>query len=241
MPRSARRPLFVFTCLFFLIFLYNRHTSIPSQGSHSVASNSIKTSNGHSSWAKHAQRYPVTTFRELPTGQPLALPQIQARFGRETAKERGVREYRLAAVRDSFKHAWQGYREHAWLSDELLPLSHGSHEAFGNWSATLVDSLDTLWIMGLHEEFDEAVAAVGGIDFESSTSKIVSVFETTIRYLGGLLAAYDLSGLPLLLEKATHLGEMLYAAFDTENRMPVSYWDWKSYVVDPATDNRAMS
>ena len=81
--------------------------------------------------------------------------------------------------------------------------------------------------MGLYDEFDEAIDAISGIDFQSSSSKIISVFETTIRYLGGLLSAYDLSKKPLLLGKAIELGEMLYMAFDTPSRMPVPYWDWK--------------
>jgi mannosyl-oligosaccharide alpha-1,2-mannosidase len=57
----------------------------------------------------------------------------------------------------------------------------------------------------------------------------VNVFETTIRYLGGLMSAYDLSGqkYSVLLDKATELGEMLYGAFDTPNRMPVTRWNWR--------------
>jgi len=55
------------------------------------------------------------------------------------------------------------------------------------------------------------------------------VFETTIRYLGGFLTAYDLSGgiYPGILQKAYDLGEMLYVAFDTPNRMPVPRWNPK--------------
>ncbi|KAL7816146.1 glycoside hydrolase [Trichoderma gracile] len=77
--------------------------------------------------------------------------------------------------------------------------------------------------MGLREEFDEAVAAVAGIDFGASTSTRVNVFETNIRYLGGLLAAYDLSGRSVLLKKAVELGDLLYAGFNTENGMPVDF------------------
>ena len=93
-------------------------------------------------------------------------------------------------------------------------------------AATLVDSLDTLHIMGFEKEFDEAVAAVSQIDFNRPGEEILNVFETTIRYLGGLLAAYDLSGRAILQDKALELGEMLYAAFDTENRLPVARWNW---------------
>lgn len=102
-----------------------------------------------------------------------------------------------------------------------MPLSAKGDDPFGGWGATLVDSLDTLWIMGLKKEFYEAVEAVASIDFGDSAMVTISVFETTIRYLGGFLSAYDLSGEPVLLEKAVQLGEMLYRAFDTENNMPL--------------------
>ena len=67
------------------------------------------------------------------------------------------------------------------------------------------------------------------IDFNrSKTSDNVSLFETTIRYLGGFLAAYELSGkrYPSLLNKAVEVGELLMCAFDTNNRMPISRWNW---------------
>ena len=92
-----------------------------------------------------------------------------------------------------------------------------------------MDSLDTLWIMGFFDEFDEAVAAVSLIDFTTPQSEILNVFETTIRYLGGLLAAYDLSGKEVLLVKAVELGDMLYVAFDTEKRIPIARWNWTRY------------
>lgn len=43
----------------------------------------------------------------------------------------------------------------------------------------------------------------------------VNVFETTIRVLGGLLAAYHLSAEEVLLAKATDLGLRLAKAFDS--------------------------
>lgn len=65
---------------------------------------------------------------------------------------------------------------------------------------TLVDSMDTLAIMGLSEEFTEAVDWVKNeLNFDRATD--VSVFETTIRELGGLLSAYELSGDQGVLDK----------------------------------------
>jgi mannosyl-oligosaccharide alpha-1,2-mannosidase len=108
-------------------------------------------------------------------------------------------------------------------------ISGQSKETFGGWGASLVDALDTLWIMGMEKEFAVAVEALHKIDFTRASRDMINVFETTIRYLGGMLSAYDLSGgkYPILLAKATELGDMLYAAFDTPNRMPVTRWYWE--------------
>lgn len=57
---------------------------------------------------------------------------------------------RLEAVRDTFRHAWKGYKEYAWGHDELKPVSKSYGEWFG-LGLTLVDSLDTMYILGLKE------------------------------------------------------------------------------------------
>ncbi|UNI15935.1 Mannosyl-oligosaccharide 1,2-alpha-mannosidase [Purpureocillium takamizusanense] len=122
--------------------------------------------------------------------------------------------------------SWKAYKEHAWLRDEVTPITGKPVDTFGGWGATLVDSLDTLYIMGLREEFSLAVEAVSNnISFETTEAKTINVFETTIRFLGGLLGAYDLSGDTRLLSKAQDVGDMLYKAFDTPNHLPVTRWD----------------
>lgn len=57
---------------------------------------------------------------------------------------------RPEAVRDAFRHAWKAYKEHAWGHDELKPISKSFSEWFG-LGLTLIDSLDTMWILGLKE------------------------------------------------------------------------------------------
>jgi mannosyl-oligosaccharide alpha-1,2-mannosidase len=83
--------------------------------------------------------------------------------------------------------------------------------------------------MGFDEDFGDCVDAIEKIDFTTSTLEVVNVFETTIRHLGGLLAAYDLSRgrYPVLLKKAVELGNMLYVAFDTANHMPNTRWRYR--------------
>ncbi|XP_054896499.1 endoplasmic reticulum mannosyl-oligosaccharide 1,2-alpha-mannosidase [Poeciliopsis prolifica] len=127
---------------------------------------------------------------------------------------------RLEAVRDAFRHAWKAYREHAWGHDELKPISKSFSEWFG-LGLTLIDSLDTMWIMGLKEEFAEAR---NWVEKELSFDKNVDVnlFETTIRILGGLLSCYHLTGDQLFFDKAKDLGSRLMPAFKTPSKIPFS-------------------
>ncbi|KAM7369297.1 hypothetical protein PAMP_013576 [Pampus punctatissimus] len=127
---------------------------------------------------------------------------------------------RLEAVRDAFRHAWKGYKGYAWGHDELKPIS----KSFGEWfglGLTLIDSLDTMWIMGLKEEFAEAK---DWIEKELTFNKNmdVNLFEATIRVLGGLLSTYHLTGDHLFLEKAKDLGSRLMPAFRTPSKIPFS-------------------
>ena len=61
-----------------------------------------------------------------------------------------------AAVVAAARHAWRGYEAYAMGSDELQPLSRQGKNSFGGLGATIVDSLDTLWMLGLREEFGRA-------------------------------------------------------------------------------------
>ncbi|KAH0537445.1 hypothetical protein FGG08_005753 [Glutinoglossum americanum] len=182
-------------------------------------------------WTKLPEHFPIPTesLIQLPTGTPKAIPKIQHVFSDESYHARTERERKQAAIKQQFKKAWVGYKEHAWLQDELSPITGDFRNPFCGWAATLVDSLDTLWIMGFEDEFKEALDALKTIDFTTSIRQDVPVFETTIRYLGGLLGAYDVSGgkYSILVKKAVELAEVLMGAFDTPNRMPVAYYYWK--------------
>lgn len=56
-------------------------------------------------------------------------------------------------VKEAAAHSWKAYEEHAWGMDELQPITQDGKESLGGIGATIVDSLDTLWLMGLKEEF----------------------------------------------------------------------------------------
>ncbi|KAH0541835.1 hypothetical protein FGG08_003718 [Glutinoglossum americanum] len=222
-PVKRFTVLLVFTALA-LFTLYR----LKPPSSYKFAPHRPPLDDGRFHWETRSQLHPVSSMIPLPTGKKVEIPRIQFKFPPEDTEARKLREERQKAVKETFVHTWKGYKEHAWLRDELTPISGGNRSTFGGWAATLVDSLDTLWLMDLREDFAAAVAAVREIDFTNAESEKINVFETTIRYLGGFLAAYDVSGgrYPVLLEKAREVGEMLYAAFDTPNRMPVARWDW---------------
>ena len=104
------------------------------------------------------------------------------------------------AVIAAFKHAWKGYKAHAWGHDELKPLSNSFSDWFGV-GLTIIDSLDTMLLMNLKEEFKEARDWVeNDLTFDKHVD--VNLFEITIRALGGLLSAYHLSNDDIFLKKA---------------------------------------
>ena len=181
-------------------------------------------------FSKVPQHFPVpeASVIPLPTGRPKAIPRIQHSFSRETTPERKDRREKLKRLKKTFLKHWAGYKEFAWDHDELRPVSGKYQDPFAGWRATLVDTLDMLWIMGLKDEFEEAVDEVATIDFQTTTRDPLPLFEVTIRYLGGLIAAYDVSDgkYPIILEKAKELAEVLMPAFDTPNRMPQTSYRW---------------
>ena len=135
------------------------------------------------------------------------------------AKSDEVARSRREHIKNAMKHAWKGYETYAFGQDEVHPQSATGQNNWGGMGTTLVDSLDTLWLMGLKDEFwkgrDWVRAKLG-----HNHVGMVSVFETTIRSLGGLLAAYDWSGDKAFLDKADDLGSRLFKAFDSPSGLP---------------------
>ncbi|KAI1231987.1 Endoplasmic reticulum mannosyl-oligosaccharide 1, partial [Lamprotornis superbus] len=138
----------------------------------------------------------------------------------EAQKEPVPINERQLAVIEAFRHAWKGYKDFAWGHDELKPLSKSYSEWFG-LGLTLIDALDTMWILGLKEEFEEARKWVAN-DLVFDKNVDVNLFESTIRILGGLLSTYHLSGDSLFLEKAKDIGNRLMPAFKTPSKIPYS-------------------
>jgi len=132
----------------------------------------------------------------------------------------GPQNERQRAVVEAFQHAWQGYRTYAWGKDHLKPISK-THQTWFNLGLTLIDSLDTMLVMNLKEQFAEAKSWVED-NLNFNINKDVNLFETTIRVLGGLLSTYHLSKDRVFLDKAIDLADRLLASFDTPSGIPYS-------------------
>uniref|UniRef100_A0A667ZGQ7 alpha-1,2-Mannosidase n=1 Tax=Myripristis murdjan TaxID=586833 RepID=A0A667ZGQ7_9TELE len=162
---------------------------------------------------------------------PVPMPQVVGVSDGEPP-EPDVKEKR-DKIREMMKHAWDSYRQYGWGHNELKPLAKKGHSTniFGNsqMGATIVDALDTLYIMGLHEEFKDGQEWIEqNLDFGVNAE--VSVFEVNIRFIGGLLAAYYLSGQEVFKLKAVQLAEKLLPAFNTPTGIPWAMVNLKSGV-----------
>ncbi|KAH8241946.1 hypothetical protein KR038_003159 [Drosophila bunnanda] len=121
-------------------------------------------------------------------------------------------------------HAWHNYKRYAWGKNELRPLSRCPHWGgiflFHHLGATIVDALDTLYIMGLEKEYREGR---DWIEREFSLDRInaeLNVFETNIRFVGGMLTLYAFTGDPLYKERAQQIADKLLPAFKTRTGIP---------------------
>lgn len=137
------------------------------------------------------------------------------------------------AIVDTFRFAWDGYYKIAFPHDELKPTSNEPGYSRNDWGATAVDALGTAILMEQADVVDIVMDHIQEIDF-SRTDGSISVFETTIRYMGGMLSAYDLLTGPFahlvtnltkvqgLLEQSDRLGGILSKAFIDGEALPHS-------------------
>ena len=199
-PRVSRRTILIIA-ITFMVFFYFQHVEVfsaMSAPSHALGSGDILSQDaGHKPFHRDSFKMP-------------SAPAV-------AAKE----------VREAIQSSWRGYATSALGADEVEPLTGKAVQwvSFGRGSGgvalTVIDSLDTLFLAGLKDEFEEAVKWVE-TQFCVQCLGRVSFFETTIRALGGLLAAYDLTGRPGLKTAAIALGEKLYfgAKEDTRRKIP---------------------
>lgn len=230
MSRARRQIIGACLGAFLLLLLYRYHRTndgiLPSTTPHAAPEVILNFEiNPRYLWRKIPVRYPVAEVQPLPVTLPKTLPKVQSADPKVSRLNLDRQTTRQSAAKEAFELCWKSYRSLAWGADELAPLSSSPKNMLGGWGATLIDNLDTLWIMGMHDEFKKAVAAVANIKFEYAKCPEINTHDVNVHLLGGLLAAFDLSADQKLLEKSIELGDMLYAAFDTSNRMPIIHWN----------------
>lgn len=142
-------------------------------------------------------------------------------------------------ARRMFYWGYDNYMHHAFPDDELNPINCSGrghdwedlsntniNDVLGDYSLTLVDTLDTLAIMGNTSEFKRATQLVlQYVSFERCTT--VQVFEATIRVLGALLSAHLLIQDPAQplgsISPQEYSGELLELAHDLGARLLLAF------------------
>ena len=152
----------------------------------------------------------------------------------------------LEHARQMFTFGYDNYMRHAFPLDELNPhlctgrgVDYGDatniniNDALGNFSLTLIDSLDTLAVMGNRTEFARAVGLViKHVSFDQNST--VQVFEVSIRVLGGLLSAHCIAVAPEFgMHPPGYGGELLHMAEDLGRRLLPAFQNTKTGIPHP--------
>ncbi|KAI4165248.1 MAG: hypothetical protein LQ342_001116 [Letrouitia transgressa] len=145
--------------------------------------------------------------------------------------EGDLSQQRANAVKEAFQHAWDGYSKYCFGEDEINTITSNCSNPRNQWGASAIDGLSTALVMQIQPIVSQVLDLIAKIDF-SQTETQVSLFETTIRYLAGMLSAYDLLKGPLaglvsdttavdqLLVQSKSLADALSFAFDTPTGIP---------------------
>ena len=158
----------------------------------------------------------------------------------------------MAQAEEMFAHGFDSYIQFGFPGDMLRPVSctpryranrnnEQDYEEFvlGNFSMTLIDSLDSLIVFNRTGDFVKySQYVIDNVSFDRDVT--VSLFEVNIRVLGGLLSAHVLqTKLGLipgynvkckqdgLLKLAADLGQRMLPAFNTSTGIPHSHINLK--------------
>ncbi|KAK0442307.1 glycoside hydrolase family 47 protein [Desarmillaria tabescens] len=154
-------------------------------------------------------------------------------------------------VKDIFRTSYAAYKQYAWGHDNLASKSRSYSDARNGWGASIIDAMSTMYVMDLGDLLNDAIAYVGTVNFRSSKTLdhvryivgFYSIFETTIRYLGGILSVYELRGSKdkVLLKQAVDLGDKMAYPWVGDNNLPFGTIDFTSDKpdVDTASTNIA--
>lgn len=167
---------------------------------------------------------------------------------RQSTTKTRVEQQRASAVKDAFTFAWKGYFTTCKGQDELQPVNNTCTNPRNNWGASAVDAFSTALVMEIPDIVDDILNYIPTIDYTTTATR-VSLFETTIRYLAGMLSGYDLLKGPLanpttnasavdaLLTQSVSLANSLSFAFDTPSGIPSNNLFFTNRTTDGRTTN----
>ncbi|KAK6357990.1 maturation of Asn-linked oligosaccharides protein [Orbilia blumenaviensis] len=155
--------------------------------------------------------------------------------------DRSVLKSRADAIKEAYVHSWHGYIQYGFPMDELLPMSKRGGNSMSGWGASVIDGIGTAVLMELPEVVEEQLKFISQIDYTKCEHQI-NLFETTIRYLGGMVSAYDLLAGPYskfiqsgmgeknhalvhsLLKQSVVLADALKWSFNTTSGIPMPFF-----------------
>ncbi|KAF6222798.1 hypothetical protein HO133_000847 [Letharia lupina] len=187
-------------------------------------------------------------FPSNPEYQSLALRDQTLRAGQNGGTNSMIEQQRAAAVKDAFTFAWNGYFTTCKGQDELEPVTNTCTNPRNNWGASAVDALSTALVMESQSIVNDILDYIATIDY-TTTATEVSLFETTIRYMAGMLSGYDLLKGPLsslgmnasavdtLLTQSKSLADSLSFAFNTSTGIPSNSLYFTNQTDDGSTTN----
>lgn len=149
---------------------------------------------------------------------------IRERNNRDVEQDESTLKTKRNKIKDMMLHAWKNYKLYAWGKNELnsIKKTYHNNSIFGTCEigATIVDALDTLYIMELMEEYEEGRNWVLNEFSLDECNAFISVFELNIRFIGSFLSLYALTGDSLYKEKAKYVADKTYLAFLTPSKIP---------------------
>ncbi|GAC92612.1 glycoside hydrolase [Pseudozyma hubeiensis SY62] len=150
---------------------------------------------------------------------------------------------RAKQIKAAYRTSYQAYLKYATGHDALLPLSDGFADPFGGWGASVVDSLSTSFLMGHRDLYDQGVEYSKRIDFTKTSSSSISLFETNIRYLAGLISAYELGGKKeqKLIDQAKVVGDHLITGWLGTNPLPCNTLKWNNLATPDSCDSSGIA
>ncbi|SPO27327.1 related to alpha-mannosidase [Ustilago trichophora] len=229
-----------------------QHTHQPFAPPSPEQASTAKKTTPKDNWGSQGKTYYPSTKREpsLPYALPPTRPLPEQPL-------RNADTDRQTAVLDAFNHSWLAYKRDAWGYDEYHPISKQGSNLSGKHGQgigyTIVDTLDTLILMGFKDDYEQARDWVRDV-LDWNVPGRMNVFETTIRTLGGLLSAAALIRDPphpaftpneqdaqMFIARAVELANRLKPAFDTPSGVPLREVDLETGEAFPDLNNNNSS